>query len=303
MNPNKYIKTACGALILILIAAPSLLALSCSSGEKAGGKIGVVVTLPPQAYFVKKLAGDKADVTVMVPSGASPHTYEPAPSQMTAVAKADMYAKVGSGVEFELVWLDKLLEQNNNLLVVDCSEGIQILESVADEHPDNGELDHEMDPHIWMSPIHAVFMVQNICNGLMTIDPANVEYYRQNRDILIEELVQVDRYIRNSLFDVTNRNFMVYHPAFGYFAKEYDLTMIPIEEEGKEPTASGLTHLIEQAEEYNINVIFASPQFDPRSAGVIADEIGGTVIFIDAMAEDYVTNLRTLADQLAESME
>ena len=96
---------------------------------------------------------------------------------------------------------------------------------------------------------------------------------------------------------------MVYHPALGYFAAEYDLTMIPIEVEGKEPTASGIASLVEQAKQYDIKVIFAEPQFNPRSAEVIADEIGGTVVFVNDLAEDYIGNMRNFLEQLIQALE
>ena len=160
-----------------------------------------------------------------------------------------------------------------------------------------------MDPHIWLSPQNAIIMVQNIAEGLIQIDPANAAYYRQNRDAYIQQLEQLDRDIEDGLSAVTTRVFMVFHPAFGYFASEYDLTMLPIEDEGKEPTPAGLHRLIEQAKEHNIKVVFAEPQFNQQSAEVIAGEIGGRVVLIDPLAEDYIENLRALLTEMAKAME
>jgi len=317
------------SVVLTLIVFLGAMAVACDDDddtdeEEAGrgkDKVGVVVTLLPQSEFAEKVGGDKVDITVMVPPGASPHTYEPTPGQMTALAEADMYAKVGSGVEFELVWMDKLINQNKEMLVIDCSEGIELIEmSGAHEHEDEGhehehegEHEHEdegheheqggMDPHIWMSPKNAIVMVQNICNGLVLIDPENKSYYESNRDSYIAELTKLDQDMETGLANVTNRVFMVYHPAFGYLAHTYDLTMLPIEEEGKEPTAAGLAKLIEQAKEHNIKVIFTSPQFDPQQAETIADEIGGRVVPINPLARDYIDNLQTIKMELIESME
>jgi zinc transport system substrate-binding protein len=251
--------------------------------EKPAEKIGVVVSILPLADFVENIGGGRVEVTVMVPPGANPHLYEPTPSQMAALAKAKLYAKVGSGIEFELSWMDKFLAINPKMAVVDCSQGIEI---------------KEKDPHIWMSPQNAKIMVRNICDGLVRIDPDNKAYYEKNRDAYLQELTKLDRDIRNSLSRMTNRVFMVYHPAFGYFAREYNLTMLPIEAEGKEPTAARMAWLIEQAKEYNIKVIFASPQFNPRSAEVIAEAIGGRVVFIDSLAKDYIGNMRQFLAEL-----
>jgi len=280
--------------------------VSCDDGEDDTGKIGVVVTLLPQAQFVEEVGGDRVAVTVMVPPGASPHTYEPIPSQMVAVAEADLYAKVGSGVEFELVWLDNLIDQNADMLVVDCSKGIELIEmSTSYEHEgESDEHEHEsMDPHIWMSPKNAMTMVNNICDGLIQTDPSSTDYYESNRDAYLAQLSEIDDDLESSLIGVSNRTFMVYHPAFGYLAHDYNLRMLSVEEEGKEPTAAGLAHLIDQAKEHGIKVVFAEPQFDPSKAETIADAIGGTVVMINPLAEDYAGNLSVIKEALIQAME
>ena len=293
-------------VFLMLMLAVSLMtfAASCTTRTEATDRIGVAVTILPQADFVKSVGGEKVDITIMVPPGASPHTYEPSPSQITALSKAKMYAKVGSGVGFELVWMDKLVDTNKKMLVVDCSQGIELQEMLGENEHGGEENEHgAMDPHIWMSPLNVKMIAQNICNGLAQVDPDNMTYYEQNRDDYLQKLTRLDQDIRDGLSGVTNRVFMVYHPAFGYFAKDYNLIMLLIEEEGKEPTAADIAHLIEQAKEHNIKVVFASPQFNPESARVIADAIDGQVVFIDPLAGEYIVNLRILLDKLVQAME
>jgi len=283
--------------------------VSCTEEARSVAKLGVVVTLLPQAEFVENIGGEKVNITVMIPPGASPHTYEPTPSQMTALSAAELYAKIGSGVEFELTWMDKLIAQNKDILVVDCSKGVQLREMVSAHEHEGTELEGEehehgtMDPHIWMSPRNAQIMVRNIADGLIQIDPDNRVYYEQNRDAYLQKMAQLDQDIHEGLSGVGNRVFMVFHPAFGYFAGNYDLTMLPIEDEGKEPTPAGLQHLIEQAKEHDIRVIFAEPQFNPQSAKVIADAIGGKVVLIDPLARDYIENISILMGELIQAME
>ncbi|MFC1915259.1 metal ABC transporter solute-binding protein, Zn/Mn family [Chloroflexota bacterium] len=301
MEGNRFTGAFATVLVLVLVMILAVSGISCERREEASDKIGVVVTILPQVEFVQSVGGDRVDITVMVPPGANIHSYEPTPSQMTALSRAEMYVKVGSGIEFELVWADKLIAVNKDMLVVDCSKGIEIQEMVV-EH--EGEYEHgAIDPHIWMAPLNAQIMVSNICAGLVQIDPDNDTYYEQNRDAYLQKLARLDRDIREGLSGVTNRSFMVYHPAFGYFAREYNLTMIAIEEEGKEPTAAGLAHLIAQAKEHEIKVIFAEPQFNPQSAEVIAEAIGGRVVFINSLAEEYILNLRGLLEELVQAME
>lgn len=279
------------------MAALATSALSCGQEKEVSDRIGVVVTILPQAEFAENVGGERVDISVMVPPGASPHTYEPTPSQIATLSRAEIYAKVGSGVEFELVWMDKLVNINQKMLVVDCSAGVP-LQEMSGEHGHGA-----LDPHIWMSPVNAKIMVQNICGGLGQIDPDNRAYYEQNRDAYLQKLTKLDQDIRDGLSRVTNRDFMVYHPAFGYLARDYHLTLLPIEEEGKEPTAAGLAHLITYAKEHKIRVVFASPQFNPQSAKVIAEAIEGRVVFIDPLARDYIANLRRLLRELAEAEE
>jgi zinc transport system substrate-binding protein len=294
------IKPASILMVLVLITCLMAAAVACPQQTEANNQLGVVVTILPQAEFVESIGGDKVDITVMVPPGASPHTYEPAPSQMAALSRARLYAKVGSGVEFELTWMDKLIAQNKDMLVVDCAKGIELQQMAAgdEDEPAGG-----MDPHIWMSPQNAQIMVRNIADGLIQIDPDNSACYEQNRDAYLEKLAQLDQDIRGGLAGVKNRVFMVYHPAFGYFASCYDLTMLPIEAEGKEPTPAGLQYLIEQAKEHNIRVVFAEPQFNPQSAKVIADAIDGRVVLINPLARDYIENMRILMGELIQAME
>ena len=211
-----------------------------------------------------------------------------------------MYAKVGSGIDFELTWMDELVAQNEDMLVVDCSQGIELQRMMITEEDEPVD---SMDPHIWLSPPNAMIMVQNIAEGLIQIDPDNSAYYRQNRDAYIQRLTQVDSDIRDGLYGVTNRVFMVFHPAFGYFAREYDLTMLPIEDEGKEPTPAGLKHVIEQAKEHDIKVVFTEPQFNPKSAEVIADEIDGRVVLIDPLTRYYIDNLQAILVNMIAAME
>ena len=253
--------------------------------EKNEEKIGVAVSILPQAEFVERIGGDKVKVTVMVPPGASSHTYEPTPSQLKEVSKAKMYAKVGSGIEFELAWMDKIASVNKKMLIVDCSKGIKLIDN---------------DPHIWLSPRNAKIMVENIYQGLIKIDPANQEYYARNKEKYLQELDKLDNEITQALSGKKNRKIMVYHPAWAYFCRDYDLEQIPIEKEGKEPTPQGIASLIKQARENNITVVFASPQFNTKTAETIAKEINGKVVLIDPLAENYLENMRKVAEAFAE---
>lgn len=285
------------ALITIIAVVLVMTVAACSTPAPApvNDRTGVAVTILPQREFVASVGGDKVDITVMIPPGASPHTYEVTPAQMVQLSKAKAYFKVGSPIEFELAWLDKLLAQNKDMLVVDCSKGINLIQSDDPDEPG-------ADPHIWTSPNNVKTMVQNICAGLAQVDPRNRQYYEQNRDLYMQKLDELDAEIGASLGDTGNRTFIVYHPAWGYFAHDYDLRQLGIEQEGKEPQAAYMARLINQARLQNIKVIFVSPEFDSRSAEAIAHEIGGRVVIIDPLAGDYLDNMRNVALAFKEAL-
>ena len=272
-----------------LAMVSAMVILSCGSESEIDQreKIEVVVTIPPLADFVESVGKDKVEVTVMVPPGASPHTYEPTPSQLKKISQAKMYVKVGSGVEFELTWMDKLIGINKEMMVVNSSEGIEVMAN---------------DPHVWLSPANARIMVENICGGLIKADPENEEYYIHNRNQYLDELTQLDEFIKERLEGIAGKQFMVYHPSWGYLAKEYGLEQIPIEHAGKEPTAKEIKDAVEMAKEHDIRVVFVSPQSSTKSAEVIAGEIGGGIIFIDPLAQSYIPNMRTVMERLTQAM-
>lgn len=297
--------------VLIAISLFIIVIAGCAKKDKSQDSIGIVVSIVPLQEFTEKIGGDKVSVSVMVTPGASPHSYEPKPDQLVNVGKAKMYVKVGSPVEFELTWLDKIISTNRNMAVVDASEGIKLVKMEL-EHEHEGETHHEdkpeehdegYDPHIWVSPKNAIIMVENIYKSLISLDPRNKGYYTSNKEAYIKELNALDSEIQEALSDKKTRVFMVFHPAWGYFAKDYNLEQIPIEEGGKEPTAKGIQNLINQAREHNIKVIFASPQFNTKSAEVIAKEIKGSMLLIDPLEKDYITNLNKFSQAFSEVME
>jgi len=288
--------------LLAIMAVILLFGCVSNQEQTKNDKIIVAVTIVPQAEFLEKIGGDKVEIVLMVPPGASPHTYEPTPQQLEGMNNAVMYAQVGSGVEFELAWMDDLASLNENMLIVDCSNGIELIETEEhNEHEsEDGHLHGGTDPHIWTSPENVKIMVENIYNGLVEVDPENSEYYEQNKDTYLKELEVLNRNIIASFEGKQNRKFIVYHPAWAYFADEYGLEQVPIEEEGKEPTPTGIANVITLAKENNITVVFASPEYSIASAETIANEIDGKVLLISPLEKSYIENLQNVADAFAK---
>jgi zinc transport system substrate-binding protein len=294
MNPKLATPIITGLLLAVTVTAS---AASCGGGTPAeSDKLGVAVTLVPYADFVRQVGSDKVNVTIMVPVGASPHTYEPTPGQMAALSEAEVYVQVGSGVEFEVTWMDNLIDQNNDMLVVDSSAGIELISGV-----DSGDMG--TDPHVWTSPANVKIIVENVCDGLISVDPDNTSYYESNRDSYLSELDDLDEYIDGKLDGYTVRYFLIYHPAFAYFAEEYNLEQLAIEHEGKEPTIQVIQQCIDLAQQHNLDYIYIDPASAPQYAETIAESIGGETAQLNPLPENYIESLRDIADAIALELE
>ena len=257
--------------------------------ESGSDGISAATTIAPLASLISAVGKDRVTVAVMIPPGAEPHTYEPAPSQMKEIANADIYIMNGVGLEF---WMEKALSINEDMLVVDSSKGVELL-SEDGEHT---------DPHIWMSLENAAVQLENICSGLIQLDPENREYYLQNKDDFLQEMRALDRQLNQTFAAKMNKNFIVYHPAWSYFARDYGLVQVPIMEEEKEPGPKYLAGLIDMARRDNITTIFVDPQFNPKSAEVIAREMNATIVVLDPLAEDYLQNMRHTGEEISKSL-
>jgi ABC-type metal ion transport system, periplasmic component/surface adhesin len=276
-------------LILVLLLLAPLLCGCISQNELPSGKINVATTIAPLGDFITAVGGDKVEVTVLVPPGAEPHTYEPTPSQMKDVALADLYIMNGGGLEF---WMDKVLQVNKKMLVVDSSQGVKLV----------NESGGETDPHIWISLRNAAIQVNNICSALIQVDPANKDYYLKNRDDYLQKLKTLDEELNRTFAAKSGRIFIVYHPAWTYFARDYNLDQVPILENEKEPGPKYLGSIIDLARRNNITVIFIEPQYNPKSAEVIAQEIKARVVALDPLGQNYLENMRYAGQEIAKSL-
>lgn len=269
----------------------------------AYAKPNIVVSIPPQKTFVQKIAKDKAEITVMVEPGNSPHSYEPKPSQMVSISKADLYFSIG--VEFEEVWLDRFTSQNPKLKIANMNHEVPKIPMTAHQHksahhtPQHHHRD-TTDPHTWTSPKNVAIMAKNIYQTLAQIDPENEPFYKSNLDIFIKEIQNTDAQIKNALKEVKPKSkFMVFHPSWGYFAHEYDLVQLAVEIEGKNPKPKEIIDIIKEAKEEKVRVIFAQPEFSDKSAQIIAKETNTLVKKISPLDPDWSENLINIAHEIA----
>ena len=307
IRPSRMANPAFFRLLALLMALSVALLPGCAAKQPATGKARVIASIEPLAWFVERIGGERVAVSVMVPAGGNPHTYEPTPQQMARFSDANLFVKAGSGVEFELDWAGRLLDLNRNIAVCNASEGVTFLPMSAQdrEHEESAGEHHEhgnLDPHFWLSPANARLITRNVERSLVAVDPAGKAYYAANAAALDKELQALDGEIRRKLKGLKSRRFLVFHPAWGYFAYDYGLEQIAAEEQGKTLTPRQLERVIEQARSAGIGVVFVSPQFSSAQAEAIARDIGGRTVTVDPLARDYVDNLRKATAAFAGSL-
>jgi len=257
--------------------------------------INTVSSILPEQAFIEAIGGDKVNVALMVLPGNSPHTYEPKPSQMKEVARADLYFAIG--VEFEKVWLPKFTSLNSRMQVIDVTKGIQKLAMQSHLHHNEHET---LDPHVWTSPENVRIIAKNIYDALAAADPENQHYYRQNLDIFLKQIAQTDRQIRTILKEMPKGSkFMVFHPSWGYFAHQYGLTQLPVEVEGKSPKPRELIELIKEARQEKIKAVFTQPEFSDSVAKTMAKELNIKVVKVSPMQKNWSENLLNIARAIA----
>jgi zinc transport system substrate-binding protein len=263
------------------------------------GRLQVFVSILPQKHFVEQIGGEHVQVTVLVGPGQSPATFEPHPRQMAALTKARLYYRMG--VPFEEAWIDRIVEVNPSMAVLDARDGIT-LRSMEQAGGGGGHVSHgRLDPHIWLDPLRVKSMLAHLREQLSQLDPGHQAEFEGNYRRFAAELDTLDREIRHRLSALTARSIMVFHPSWGYFTDRYGLRQVPIEIEGKEPGGRSLARLVDKARAEGISVIFVQPQFSRGRAQVVAEAVGARLLVIDPLAEDYPANLRRVADAIAES--
>lgn len=267
----------------------------------AAPPLRVFVSIVSEKTFVTRIGGDRVQVAVMVQPGSSPHTYEPTPRQIAALADSDLYFRIG--VPFEQSWMHRIRSTNPGMKVVDLRAGIPLRDIEGHHRHAGSNHGHALhDFHIWTNPRLVITMAAHIRDALTRLDPAGATEYEANYQAFVAHLRALDSEIRSLLAGLDNRRFLVFHPAWGYFADEYGLEQIAVEIGGKPPGAAALARLIERAKREDIHTIFVQRQYSMAPALAVAQAIDARVIRVDPLAEDYAASLLHLARSLRETM-
>ena len=265
-----------------------LLLCACGSPTQKIDKPTITVTLEPLRYFTEAIAGEHYDVVSMVPKGSSPESYDPTPQQLVALSRSEAYLRIGY-IGFEQAWMKKLESNAPDMKVFDTSRGVDLIRGEGHWHGDHF---HEggVEPHIWNSTRNAIIIAENIYAALCELDATHQEDYKNRLDVLKETIRRTDENVRTFL-ENADSTFLIYHPALSYFARDYGLKQISIEEGGKEPSPAYLKHLIELCRQEKAHVIFVQQEFDQRNAQLIADELGIEVVSINPLSYNWAEEM------------
>ncbi len=275
-------------IIILLI----LCSIFCYSDDTP---ILVVSTIYPISDWVKNVGQEKVSSTVLLPPNASPHTYEPEPGDIKQVAKANVFVRVGLGLE---IWSDKIIKAsgNKNLKVLTLSDGIKVINIDEDNHHNDDQDSHDhhhsgVNPHIWLDPIIAIKCIDKITDSLSGVDVSNKEYYQKNAEKYKKALLAFDKKTRESLQNIKNPNYVSFHNAFTYFAKQYNLNEVAVLAKfpGKEPSPKYMKHLTELIREKNVRALFAEPQLSDKLMKILSVETGIKILRLDPLGSPYVT--------------
>ncbi|MCF0220708.1 MAG: zinc ABC transporter substrate-binding protein [Fibrobacter sp.] len=261
-------------------------------------KLTVAVTLQPYASIVQEIGGSDVDVVALVPPGADPHTFEPKPSSLKEFSKAVAYFSDGSGIDE--AWLPRFTGVNKMVKVFALSNGIDWIEGGKHHHPE----DRDLDPHLWTSPLQLQRVAHNVCEALASLDEPHADKYRARSAKLMQRLANQDLELRTTIEKLSpeSRTFIVFHPAYGYFARDYGMTQLTVEVKGKEPKPRDVFDLIKTGKENHVGIVFVQPQFSKRSAATIAKELNAVILETDPLAFDYESNIRALIKAIQDNV-
>ena len=320
----KHRKPLSRIAIFLLSAAVLIFSVACSTASPAPTDtdkgITVVASFFPMYDLARKIAGDRAQVSLLVTPGAEPHSWEPTAADIVQLERADMFVYSGAGME---IWAQDVLQtlSNKELVVIEASAGITLIkgghadhDGEADDEEEDDHEDEEYDPHVWLSPPNAKLQMANIRDGLLQADPDGAAVYQANYAKYAAEMDKLDMEYQNALAPYAGKEIIVAHEAFGYLCDAYGLVQLPVEglTPDTEPDPARVADIIRLAKEHSVKVIFFEETASSKVAEVIADEIGARVDVLSPVAaldpdrmaagEDYFSLMRDNLDALVAAL-
>ncbi|WP_141432959.1 metal ABC transporter substrate-binding protein [Bacillus sp. 03113] len=309
-----------GALVTALALSTAIVGCSKQDDSKSNNKqdesLKVVTTFYPMYDFAKNVVGSNGKVDILVPAGTEPHDFEPSPKDIAKIENADVFVYNSDSME---TWVPKVLKSldNKKIKVVEASKDISLMEGTTeeedDEHTDK-EQEHPMDPHVWLDPVLAQKEVENIKKAVIEVDQAHKQDYEKNADQFSAKLKDLDNQFKTTLGHAKRKEFVTQHAAFGYLAKEYGLTQVPIAglAPDQEPSPAKLVELQKYVKDNNIQVIYFEEVASPKVAKTLADETGAKTVVLSPIEGikkeeqdkgiDYISYMKKNLDALKQSI-
>lgn len=305
---KRILAALCAAALLALTGCAPAPASSSPAGKE---KLTVYATLFPQYDFAREIAGDRAEVILLLPPGVESHSFEPTPADIAGISKSDLLLYTGDAME---PWAAKLIvgDLPDTVRAVDLSQGVALL---AEEHEEEGHA-HPFDPHIWTSPVNAMIMVRTVVSALCEADPEGAEAYRANGERYLAELESLDDEIRTIVSQAKRRELVFGGRfAFHYFTAEYGLTAYSAYDscsEETEPSAKAVSEVIGRVREDHLPVVYYEELTEPKVARSIAQETGAKLLLLHschnlskdelAAGESYLSLMKQNAQNLREGL-
>lgn len=284
------------AIIMCVVAVFAM--QSCKA--KPIHKPVITVSIQPQKWILDKIVDDRFDVICLLSQGSNPETYEPSMNHLINLERSKAYFRIGY-IGFELAIVDKAKKNNPLLMIFDNSKGIDVISGTHEglaHIKQSGGHHHEIDPHIWTSVRNARIIAGNMCDAVCEIDPSNSKTYKNNLRRLMNEFDALDEQIAKEIGKSKVKSFLVWHPSLSYFARDYGLTQISMEYEGKEIPAKLLKEEIDAAKESKAKVFFFQKEFDSRQVEILNEQIRAKLVTINPMNYDWDKELKHIADEL-----
>ncbi|MFC2087328.1 metal ABC transporter solute-binding protein, Zn/Mn family [Bacteroidota bacterium] len=277
----------------IFLLIPVIILFSCNTSEKIPEKINITVSILPEKYFIEQIADLMFEINVLIPPGASPASYEPTISQIKILANSKVYYRIGH-IGFEKAWIPKIKKLYPEIKIVNLSKNIDL---IKDNHEETG-----VDPHIWLSPKQIKIVIRNLFENLCELFPEEKLKFEKKYSCFNYLVDSIDNDLENKFEISRSKEFIIFHPALTYLARDYGLKQYAIEQEGKEPSPRQLKSLINTGKKNNIHVIFIQKQFEKENAEIVARELSAQIIQIDPLAENWLDNITFITNSLLTTL-
>lgn len=272
---------------------------SCAWNTVSSEKKVVAVTIEPLRYFVEQIAGDKFDIVSLVPKSGNPETYEPTSKQLVELSESAAFLNLGQ-IGFERVWSERLASNSSKIRSYNLSKGIELIYNINQHHhhSDDEQPKAGADPHIWCSIKNVRIIAENILSAMVELDAEQADFYQANYHKFLERIDKLEDEM--SLFmNKSDRSFVIYHPALAYFARDYGLVQIGLEEEGKDITAQHMKEVISECGRYNTKLFFLQPEIDRRKAEALANELKLSVVEVNLLTYNWEEMMLQVGKALA----